>query len=68
MKRIILFVLSLIFCLILNAQAINKRDRLIGGSFSFSLLNYNYNDPRYNYGNNAGLFPSFGCRLKKTSF
>ena len=34
-------------------------------SVSFSLLNYNYNDPRYNYGNNAGLFPTFGWAIKK---
>jgi len=68
MKKVILCVFyffSLFLSLnTLQAQAINKGDRLFGGSFSFSFFNSNNNGLNYSNIGNAGIIPSYGWALK----
>src|SRR4030095_14937677 len=64
MKKIILFILSFLFAFMVDAQVINKGDRLLGGSLSFLTINSTYTNPVDNRTSNVALYPSFGWAIK----
>ena len=64
MRKFTLLICSSFFIFLLNAQVINKGDRLFGGSFSFSVFNINNSGPGYYTSGNVGLLPSYAWVIK----
>jgi len=64
MKKVILCAFCFISISAIYPQAINKGDRLFGGSFSFSVFNSNNNGINYSNAGNVGFIPTYGWALK----
>ena len=52
------------FSLASFSQDFNKSDKLIGGSFSFSVFNLNQSGPQYYNAGNVGILPSYSWFIK----
>jgi len=63
MKKILL-ILVCSYSFASFSQDFNKGDKLIGGSFSFSIFNVNNNGPGYYNGGNVGILPSYSWFIK----
>jgi len=63
MKKILL-ILFCFYSFTSFSQDFNKGDKLIGGSFSFSVFNLNNNGPGYYNAGNVGILPSYSWFIK----